>query len=510
MLNKTIEGTTETEMENNETTDPAEKKTGEYPPLIDKGLAITLIAQTESECRRFQEILGDTPYGIHETIVARDGAFGSVKGDADLYIISLPKGFHPMEETGDYTLSSTRKPILYLTSETSDKIRLWAFRHGGRDLLVHPFNTAELRFRIERAVAGDTARFERLITPPTMLRFLRDLLGRDVREMEPALEPSVPWGHFYPEVARLFGRTPADVLLLERLAAEGILSRRVANRVRLCPVCSEMGLNYREICPKCGSLDIASTDVVHHFACGHIAPLDAFRKGASLKCPKCNQILRHIGLDYEKPTLHMSCSDCDHIFNDPRVDAQCLWCGFICNPEKTLSRTVYTYTVTPLAQQAVNEERIDGLNLSSLLRSSQTGLYGRPFFEHEAKREIYRVQRSGNPFSLMLIRVEDFEHITTAHAHRSAEFVNTIFTSIDNDLRLLDITCVWDTDLLAVLMPETNSEGALTVSGRIQKNVRGLEYLYAIHEPRVSVGLVTWEERYTTIEEMLADASEQL
>ncbi len=472
-------------------------------------LRIALISTDPAEIDRLRRLLDTSDYEVTEQPIADSGAM-VLEPSADVHIICQPPGFEVLDVQDRPTWRQPARPVLYTAYDASAQMRQWVFRHGGRDLLVHPFSAVYLRFAIQRLAGDHPARKVEQLKEERLLTFLDQIIQKGVRTIEPSLEPMAPQKHFYPLVADFMGRSENDFELLERLASEGILERVLVNRVRLCPHCGEAAQNYRETCPKCGSLDIIQTETIHHFACGYVGPLAAFRQGAALVCPKCTKTLRHIGLDYEKPAQHYSCSGCQYVFSAPSIDAQCLHCAFVCRPDETVPLPVYRYRLTPLARQSVAEGRIGGMNLSFLLQNVHTGLYTRQFFEHEISREFYRSQRSGNPFCLMMIRVVGFDHVRTEHPRQAREYITSIFKAISGDLRILDITCVWEFDQLAALLPATGQEGGLVVARRMHANVRALEYLYAIHEPEVEVSLVAWHKDFASKDDMIQAAIDDL
>ena len=477
---------------------------------MDQKHKILIISRSEDESSEVIDLLDTSAYDISKRIVSADSVVEFNEPEIDVYIVILARGFQPSRGGGEYTVTSTDKLVLYISSSFSDQVRLWAFRQGASDVLVSPFTSSELQFRLERILTGDMRRFQESISEGRMLDFLKAMLEENIQVIGPSLDPLMPGGYFYPDVARTVGRTPCDVEFLERLTAEGLLSRNVTNRVRLCPVCSEMRLNYREVCPRCSSVDVLQREMIHHFPCAHIGTVESFRRGSDLVCPKCDVVLRHIGLDYEKPVGQFICQDCEYIFADSRIECQCVQCGNVCPPDQTIERPVYRYEVNSLSEQAVSEGRIGGLDLGSLLRSEHTGLYSRQYFDHELEREMTRYRRYKSEFCVLLIRIEDFDKLRTEHAAQTSEFVNSVFQAVSDRLRNLDTTCVWDVDMLAVLLSATPKEGATVVAERMHENVNKLEYLYSIQEPRISISLVAVTDEYESPDEIMTAALRDL
>lgn len=473
-------------------------------------IQILLLANREEDLDELARMLPEDQYALRRQIMAPGGALEAAPTDVALRIVALPPDFEVVGQTEAFSFGVSPHPMLYVMSDPSVQARQWAYRRGAAEVLLRPFSDVELHYWIGRALASDRWRFERDTTEKNTLEFLQGLLKRSVRQIQPAADPSMPTGYFYPEVARIFGRNPHDLSFLTRLANEGALSETLVDRVRLCPQCSHSTLNFREICPHCDSIDIFETEAVHHFSCGHVAAIESFRKGPDLVCPKCQETLRHIGLDYEKPSQHFTCGECEFIFSDPKVEAECLRCGSVNDPAQTLARNIPEFEVTPLARQAVEEQQLSGMNLSKLLRNQQTGLYTRQFLEVQAEREFKRAKRHGTPFCVLMVRIKDLETIISEHPEQAMDYVNTIFTELSGNLRALDMTCVWGRDLLAVLLPDTPGEGADAVARRMDEGVRGLEYLYSIHEPRIEISAVAWKSSYEEYWEVFGEALKAL
>lgn len=70
-------------------------------------------------------------------------------------------------------------------------------------------------------------------------------------------------------------------------------------------------------------------------------------------CPKCNEKLRHIGLDYEKPTRTFKCQDCSYTFLEPAVGCYCPVCDHAFASEKAKDMDIYSYTLTDKARRCI-------------------------------------------------------------------------------------------------------------------------------------------------------------
>ena len=471
---------------------------------------IVIISQDPEERQQLQSMLEPAGHSVEGRDAPTDLMVQREEAGVDLYIVSLPADFQPALQEPGALSRVARKRVLYITPNPSGSVRRELFRSGAAGVLTHPLEDIDLQYHAEQILAANWARFRKEFNEPAMLEFVKELLDARIETIEPALDPQMPTGHYYPAAAKILGRTSMDRERLEKLAGLGLLGREVANRVRLCPECDDSRLNYRETCPKCSSLNIRQQEMVTHFSCAHSAPLDNFRRGGGLVCPKCDQTLRHIGVDYERPSRLYTCFSCDFVFRDPAVETQCLRCNCICTPNQTIELTLYNFVVTPLAEQALIEGHISGVNLEMLLRNTQTGLYSRSYFEHEIRRELVRTERYQSPFSMLLVRIDNFDEIASMHPSEATQFAESIFKAVSGGLRTLDTACVWGIDTLGVLLSATDKARSKEVVRRIQDNVHKLEFLYSIREPNVTISLVSSEDGHKDAAELTSAALSDL
>ena len=160
----------------------------------------------------------------------------------------------------------------------------------------------------------------------------------------------------YPILSVNFSQRDEHIALdiLQIAEKEGIFESTYVDKIYLCPSCQGGHLTYREVCPKCGSSHSRTEDIIHHFPCAYVGPLSDFTNEIDdqLDCPKCNKRLRHIGVDYDKPSVLHECKACDHKFQDFNVKAKCLACGTDNLVEQLKGREVRRYSLTKKGELA--------------------------------------------------------------------------------------------------------------------------------------------------------------
>jgi hypothetical protein len=160
----------------------------------------------------------------------------------------------------------------------------------------------------------------------------------------------------YPILSVNFGEKDEHIVLdiLDIAEQEGIFDSEYVDRIYLCPTCQGGHLTYREVCPKCSSSNSSTEDIIHHFPCANVGPLSDYTNEIDdqLDCPKCNKRLRHIGVDYDKPSVLHQCKACDHKFQDFNVKAKCLSCLTDNFVEQLKGREIRKYTLTKKGELA--------------------------------------------------------------------------------------------------------------------------------------------------------------
>ena len=105
----------------------------------------------------------------------------------------------------------------------------------------------------------------------------------------------------------------------------GILSRRVLDKVLVCPKCASLP-TFRFGCQQCGSGSILRSIMVHHFACACVAPLKQFEGEVSLQCPKCQTKHLIAGTDFEYAPGTHHCQTCGWKSHELEQTGHCLRC----------------------------------------------------------------------------------------------------------------------------------------------------------------------------------------
>ena len=209
----------------------------------------------------------------------------------------------------------------------------------------------------------------------------------------------------YPILSVNFRQTEEYSVLdiLEIAEREGIFESEYYDRIYLCSNCSNGHLTYREVCPKCGSSNSSTEDIVHHFPCGYVGPISDFKNEIDdqLDCPKCDKRLRHIGVDYDKPSILHECKNCAHKFQDYNVKAKCLNCLTDNGVEVLKGREIRRYRLTKKGELAA----INGFVSTSKDIDEIIGTVKFDTFKTMLKYEIERLRQTEGSSNICAIHI---------------------------------------------------------------------------------------------------------
>ncbi|MCR4300933.1 MAG: diguanylate cyclase, partial [Sulfuricaulis sp.] len=105
-------------------------------------------------------------------------------------------------------------------------------------------------------------------------------------------------------------------------------------------------------------------------------------------------------------------------------------------------------------------------------RDGLTGLYNRRELEKRLHEETQRARRYAHPLSVMMLDIDHFKNVNDRYGHQAGdEVLITVTNLIQLHMRPVDVVCRYGGEELAVILPETDAEGARTVAERVRVTV---------------------------------------
>ncbi|MBZ9613243.1 diguanylate cyclase domain-containing protein [Rheinheimera maricola] len=305
------------------------------------------------------------------------------------------------------------------------------------------------------------------------VRLLRLLASRQI-DAAPLASADICTGFIYPLLQPLFTKQDMGAIqMLAFLEEQRLLSPTLFERAHFCPHCDSAFLNFKETCIECGSQDLDVVELVHHFKCAFTADISRFKRGGdSLVCPKCDKQLRHIGVDYDKPSVVNKCRVCQHVSQDANVMAKCFSCGCSTETKFLDLRRVNRYQLTSVGLNAA----FYGLQtyFTNILEE-ELQLVSLREFELFVSIETARIARYGKSQSaLAIVRLIGLDKIHFELGSKSKQVFSELAGIFKAVLRDTDVVTAYNESVFAILMTETSKDKADLALNRLNKAVERL------------------------------------
>jgi len=359
-------------------------------------------------------------------------------------------------ETAPRDISMSADGLISLTEHPlSEQLENWAAKFEGINAKIHQFSNL--------SAEGETN---------IAFKVLRYIASRNM-EIQPVPSVHTINGHIFPPLQPLFPKPDTGVLeTLEYLETQKLLAGTFINHAYTCTHCGCAFLNFFETCPDCGSNDLSTDELIHHFKCAYVGELSEFRRDDNLICPKCDKLLKHIGVDYDKTSIVYHCNQCSNVFQEPGIMTACYNCLRETEPENQVQRTIKSYTITAIGENA-GLYGMDSLFQNILERK----LHALPFAAFKAffRVERSRIKRYGlSTSSLAVLQFSGIEELYVRLGSRTHEIFNEISEAFKDGLRSSDVFSIRNETLFLVILTETSQQNGKLAILRLKERIDSL------------------------------------
>ncbi len=144
-----------------------------------------------------------------------------------------------------------------------------------------------------------------------------------------------------------------------------------------------------------------------------------------------------------------------------------------------------------------------------------TQLYNYRYFTRVLKAEVLRSHRYNAPLSLVVCDVDDFKHYNDVNGHLAGnKALKRLALIIKKSVRDVDIPARYGGEEFALLLPETNKEGAYVICERIRKSVEKSGFSKGNLQPgkrfSISGGVATLSVDAESADELIKKADQAL
>jgi two-component system, cell cycle response regulator len=145
---------------------------------------------------------------------------------------------------------------------------------------------------------------------------------------------------------------------------------------------------------------------------------------------------------------------------------------------------------------------------------SLTGLFNRRAFEKKVEEEFERAKRYNHPLSVLILDIDNFKVINDTYGHHGGDTaLIKISETLKERTRRSDFPSRYGGEEFVLILPETDSENAIQVAGKIHEEIRGSQFGTTARSflLTVSIGVSSSSNKeYSDWREMLNDADRAL
>ena len=161
-------------------------------------------------------------------------------------------------------------------------------------------------------------------------------------------------------------------------------------------------------------------------------------------------------------------------------------------------------------QNALLHSELQRLSVTDRL----TDLYNHGYFEQRLDEEFKRSARFGHAMSLIMLDLDDFKAFNDTFGHpRGDVLLRAVSGVIKENLRTMDVAARYGGEEFVVVLPETDTVGALAVAERIRAGVGALRVDGPQSAPAlqtVSAGVATFPDHAASALRLLESADEAM
>ena len=199
--------------------------------------------------------------------------------------------------------------------------------------------------------------------------------------------------------------------------------------------------------------------MVHHFPCAYVGPMEDFSNGVddNLICPKCDKLLQHIGVDYDKPSVLYTCQKCHHKYQDYHTKGKCMTCGEENEVESLTSLEIKKYFITKKGEHAA----ITGyINLEDLNKSI-SGVLSQDIFNTLLNYEIKRLTDVNYNSNLAFLNIKKIAELKSKLGEKNFEaLVKEIVGILKSNLHPSDFISFYNPSTLIFSMINRTKQDA--------------------------------------------------
>jgi diguanylate cyclase (GGDEF)-like protein len=164
---------------------------------------------------------------------------------------------------------------------------------------------------------------------------------------------------------------------------------------------------------------------------------------------------------------------------------------------------------------AVENSELYKLTKTLAITDELTGLYNYRYMLQRLEDEIERARRFGRSLSMLMLDADDFKAFNDTHGHIAGDTaLADLAATLRSSVRDIDVVCRYGGEEFAILLPETDAEGAFVAAEKVREAVAAHAFADAdgarTQRITMSIGLSTFPRPAGDREALLRQADDAL
>ncbi len=144
-----------------------------------------------------------------------------------------------------------------------------------------------------------------------------------------------------------------------------------------------------------------------------------------------------------------------------------------------------------------------------------TGLKTRGYFEQQLELEIKRAGRKQTPIALLMIDIDHFKALNDTYGHHVGDQVlRDVSAVLMKDMREVDTAARYGGEEFVIVLPETNTAGAMQVANRVRRGVEQSKFFAGsprqVEHLTISIGVAIFDQDAQTKRDLIEAADSAL
>jgi two-component system cell cycle response regulator len=168
---------------------------------------------------------------------------------------------------------------------------------------------------------------------------------------------------------------------------------------------------------------------------------------------------------------------------------------------------------TQIRRKRYSDHLRESMHLSYKMATTDavTGLYNRHFMAAHLGAVMKAAERSGKPFSVMMLDIDHFKKVNDTYGHAAGDEVLREFgRRIASNIRGVDLAARYGGEEFVVIMPDTDTAYAYSIADRLRKEIEDNGFKIATQaapiKVTVSIGLAGSEDEMESPEKIIETA----